>query len=96
MEVNLNDLEKIFKTLIHRVRINKGEQIEIPFDFFWSIRAEQLYDPLNDPHDLTLGQLSDEIPTLLRLLHEDDAIYYDIGRLANILKAICNSYEGAF
>jgi hypothetical protein len=90
--IKIDDLEKITKLLLEQLRQSTGEVIEFDVDYFWHVTHEERYDPYTDPKNLTLGQVSDDLTELGRLLkRKDETIYYDFERLANILAAI--SYE---
>ena len=45
-------------------------------------------DPYEEPKIISLGQLSDDLEEIQRLNKSDDAIAYDLKRLASILKAL--------
>ena len=69
--------------------IASSEMVEIKDDFYWDVHSEELYNPYEQPKQLTLGQLFDDLKEINRLnKHPDDAISYALNRISNFLKAI--------
>ena len=96
MIVNIKELEKIASILLSNLRESEGEKIELKNDFYWDISAEELYNPYEEPKNITLGQLSDDLAEIQRLNTSNDAVVYDIKRLASILKALSLENQTAF
>jgi hypothetical protein len=96
MKINIKEIEKIVSILLSNLRESKGDEIELKNDFYWDISAEELYNPYEEPKNLSLGQLSDDITEILRLKNSDDAVVYDIKRLSSILKALSIENQTAF
>ena len=96
MRVNINNLQKIISLLLLKLKEAKGNEIEIENDFYWDILSDELYNPYNEPKNISLGQLSDELKEILRLQTTDDAIIYDLKRVSNILKALSIENPTAF
>lgn len=68
LQINLKEIEKALSVLLHDLREAKGEVIEVePIDYYWSIPREELYDPYQEPTDLTLGQLTDDLEEMKKL-----------------------------
>ena len=92
MNVNIKELELIIKLLLSKIQMQQGMNIILDNDYYWNIPQEELYNPYSEPKNLTLGQLSDDLKEIERLLIcEDDAISYDLNRVACILKAISDN-----
>lgn len=96
MKVNLEEIEKVVSCLLSKLRESKGNEIELNNDYYWDISAEELYNPYEEPKNITLGQLSDDLEEIQRLNKADDAIVYDFKRLASILKALSIENQTAF
>lgn len=95
MNVNIDEIEKITLFLLSELRDSNGSDVEINNDYYWDILDdEELYNPYEEPKDLTLGQLSFDLDAIQRLANSDDAIAYDLKRLASILRAL--SAEASF
>jgi hypothetical protein len=96
MKINIEEIEKIASLLLSKLRKSKGSAIELNYDYYWDISMEELYNPYKEPTTITLGQLSDDLAELQRLNKSDDAIVYDLKRLASILNALCLENQTAF
>ena len=88
MKVKIDNLEKIISLLLKKLKSSKGNEIELDNDLYWAISSEELYNPYEEPKNITLGQLEDEVNEIMRLMDTDDAIIYDLKRVANILTAL--------
>ena len=88
MKISINEIEKIALLLLSKLRESKGNEIELKNDYYWDIPEDELYNPYEEPKDITLGQLSHDVEELIRLVQSDDAIAYDLNRLASIFKAL--------
>jgi len=96
MKVNLIEIEKVASCLLSKLRKNKDNEIELNNDYYWDISAGELYNPYEEPKNITLGQLPDDLEEIQRLNRFDDAIAYDFKRLASILKALSIENQTAF
>lgn len=96
MKVNLEEIEKVVSCLLSKLRESKGNEIELNNDYYWDISEEELYNPYEEPKNITLGQLSDDLEEIQRLNKSDDAIAYDFKRLASILKALSIENQAEF
>ncbi len=88
MTINLKELEIITTLLIKKLRDNKGNTIEIVNDYYWDIFEEELYNPYKEPENLTLGQLSDDLIEVQKVIEGKDAVIHDLKRISCILKAL--------
>jgi hypothetical protein len=67
----------------------EGEVIHLERDYFWAISPDDLYNPLEDPRELTLGQLWHSWEFIENLPNEpDDAISHHLVWLADIIRAL--------
>jgi hypothetical protein len=96
MQVNINEIQKITFFLLSKIKESNGNEVEINNDFYWDIDDNELYNPYEEPKDITLGQLSHDMEELQRLNESDDAIIYDLKRLSEILRAISIEYPTLF
>ncbi len=89
MKVNIEELEKVTLILFSRLRESIGNEIELNHDFYWDISEEELYNPYENPTDIGLGQLSDDLKRVQNLFKSDeDAVAYDLRKIAPILMAL--------
>lgn len=96
MKISVDEIQKVTLLLLSRLKESKGDAIEITYDYYWDISDEELYNPYEEPKNITLGQLSDDIEEIQRLVNSDDAIMYDLKRLAVIFNAISVENKTAF
>lgn len=96
MRVNIEEIEKIVSLLFSKLRESRGNEIELNNDFYWDISIEELYNPYEEPKNITLGQLSEDLDEIQRLNKSDDAIAYDLKRLVSILIALSIENQTAF
>ena len=97
MKINVDELQTITTLLLARLKKSRGNTIEIASDFYWSIPEEAIYNPYKEPDNLTLGQLSDDVVDVQKLLNSDDdneEWYYDLKKVSEIFKAIVIEYKG--
>jgi hypothetical protein len=90
MKIELDNLLEIIDVLKQNVAELFPDGIDIELeDFYWEIPEKLLFDPINGPGELTLGQLNEDWLELLRLLTEENIpISYDLKRLSIILQII--------
>lgn len=97
MKVNIDELQQIIHFLLSKLKEQKGNEIELENDFYWDISSDELYKPYDDPKSISLGQLSDDLTEIYRLSKaKDEAIPYDLKRIAEILKALSIENSVAF
>ena len=96
MKVNIDEIEKVTSLLLSKLKESKGNEIEINNDYYWDIVNEELYNPYEEPGNITLGQLSFDYESIQRILKSDDAAAYSLKWLSNILKALGIENQTAF
>jgi hypothetical protein len=97
MKVNIDEIQKLTSLLLSKLKESKGNEIEISNDYYWDISQDEIYSPYEEPKNVTLGQLSDDLEEVQRLINsDDDAIMYDLMRLSNILKVLSIENQTAF
>jgi hypothetical protein len=95
MQITINDLESYTQVLFEHLRQLHGTQIDIPYEYYWSIPADMKYDPYKRPSEMTLGQISFDVANLNDVLSGAiPATTYDLSWLAAILNAIADSQLG--
>jgi len=92
MKIKIDEIQKIIMLVLSNLREAKGNEIELENDFYWDILSDELYNPYEDPKDISLGQLSWDLEEIKRLLKSPEEVMpYDLKRIAEILKAIGDS-----
>ena len=89
MQIKIEELKLIADRLFAHLTATGNATVEIPHDFYWSVPESAAYDPYNQPSDLTLGQLNDDLDRL-RCIEEGTAepLGYALTWLASILRAV--------
>jgi hypothetical protein len=94
MEVSLEKLRRIFDRLCENLEENGIGFVRIESDYYWHIPDDARYDPYREPEALNLGQLSDDILLLEKLITGDrEPIGLDWVHFAAILEAIGNTHD---
>lgn len=88
MKVRINEIQEITSLLLLKLKEKMGNEIEINNDYYWDISDNELYNPYEEPKNITLGQLSDDLDEIKRLLTSNDSVPYDLKRISNILKTL--------
>lgn len=89
MKVEIAQLRAIADRLFSHLEETGRCEFEVSEDYYWSIEKEEVYDPLKDPKDLTLGQLSDDWNELNAILeNESPPIGYALVWLSSVLRII--------
>lgn len=91
-KVPVRVLREAFELLLQHVEEVEGPQIQLDSDYFWSIPAERLYDVYHEPSALTVGQLTESLGHLERVINEPGtATSYGLVWLADLLRAVGQS-----
>jgi hypothetical protein len=92
LQINLHEIEKAMSILLKDLREYQGEVIEVePVDYYWSIRREELYDPYQQPTDLTLGQLTDDLEEMKKIAAgKAEPVSLDLVKMSAILAMLGN------
>jgi len=96
MKIDIIKLEEITQQLFSKLKENKGKEIDLKNDYYWFINGDELFNVYEDPQNISIGQLSDDLKELMRTNFSEEAIPYDIIRLASILKAIVTENQTIF
>lgn len=96
MKANIDHLEKALSLLLSKLKDRKGNEIELKGDFYWDIAQKELFDPYNSPHTITLGQLSDDLERIEKIIKTNEGVPYDMKKLASVLVALCTEDPIAF
>lgn len=71
------------------------KSVPITHDFYWSIPKDRLYDNYEQPTDLTIGQLSDDLAELRKIASgESPPFAYGCVWLASVLRVIGDTEIG--
>jgi len=88
MKIDVDQLEQALKTLVDELRKKKGNiiTIEQPIDYYWSITGSDLYNPYENPTELTLGQLSDDLEEMNKIASKkSEPVSYDFVKMSSLM-----------
>lgn len=68
MKLKVSELRGVAEKLLTYLDDTGRAEIEICEDYYWIISQEEVYDPTQEPKDLTIGQLSDDWRELSAIL----------------------------
>ncbi len=89
MNVELVKLREITNRLFKHLEDAGYSSVKISEASYWSIPKDELYDPYNEPSELTLGVLEEDWEQLEKILNEsDDPVAYAFVWLSGILRKI--------
>ncbi|MCL7380017.1 hypothetical protein [Streptomyces sp. 35G-GA-8] len=89
VQIQLDQLRRAFDLLLKRVEASAGSAVPLEHDYFWSVPGDELYDVLNEPRTITIGQLSESWQHLEDLVADPDrAVGQHLVWLADVLRAI--------
>lgn len=92
MEIETEELRRIFDVLIGHLEAAGQASTEVPWDFYWEIAKDDLYNPYAEPEQLSLGQLADDWDELLKIANSDmPPVGYALIWLSAILRAVGES-----
>jgi hypothetical protein len=87
--VPLAVLAQAAEALLDHVKRTAGETVELPHDFFWAIPPDALYDMHSKPEPLTIGQLTESLAHVERIVQGvDEPLAYGLVWLADLLRAV--------
>ncbi len=90
MKINVNEFEQVVISMLNQLKQRSGETIEIEDeDYYWAITEEELYNPMQKPNELTIGQLSEDWDNMESILHKKrDPISYDFVKMSSLMQII--------
>lgn len=87
-DINIKELETLFRLIIEKLKNDKIEQIELATDEYWIITTDEWADFTKAPKP-AVGSLFEDIEYLKRAISENRIVTYsDFDRLSTILRAI--------
>jgi len=72
MNIKLVELRSIAERIFTYLEETGRKEFNIDEDYYWEISKEEIYNPVSDPKNLTLGQLSDDWERLTAIMREED------------------------
>lgn len=89
MRVETAELRKIAGMLLDHLEKSGVRAVEVPWDYYWDMPDEELYNPHDKPVNLDVGQLSDDWLELGRIgTGEMPPVGQALVWLSSILRAV--------
>ena len=89
MKIETKELRRIFNVLVDHLEGTGQTSFDLPWDFYWEVAKEDLYNPYSEPEQLSLGQLTDDWDELVKIANQDmPPIGYALVWLSAILRAV--------
>jgi len=68
MKITTEELRQAVNLVLAHLEESGQREFEVEEDFYWNIPEAELYNPYNEPSNLDLGQLSDDIKEIRKIL----------------------------
>ncbi len=89
LQVPVEALRRAADLLLTHVETSHGAVIPLDADYFWSIPPDQRGDVTAEPDEFTIGQLSESLEHLERILGDpSQGVSYALVWLADVLRAV--------
>lgn len=94
-QVTVAQLKVAADLLLSHLESSGVKTIEITDDFYWDVPASRRYDQYDEPTQHTVGQLSEDLSELQRMLAgETPALGYGLVWLAALLRRVGETSTG--
>jgi hypothetical protein len=92
MEVNIDRLRTVANALFSHLENHGARSVTFSEDYYWDVPAAIRYDHYEEPREHTVGQLSDDMAELIRMLNgERPMVAYGLVWLAAVLRRLGES-----
>lgn len=89
MTLKIDDLRKFADMLLLHLKEQGIDEVPIDADYYWNIPSDELYEPRKTPVELDIGQLSEDLNRLRKILiKEDEPIGYALVWLSSLLRYV--------
>ena len=69
--VSLDEIRGWSEALINQTFERKGREIDFTVDYYWTVFQDEIFIPENEPSELGMGQIYDDVKDLRRIIAED-------------------------
>lgn len=83
-----SELREICNRVIDGLVAQRGDLIDLRLDHYWSMTSEARYDLEREPTQFTVGQLSDDLDNLRRILADEFVLSRALVWLGNLLQGL--------
>lgn len=91
MKLRIDELRAAATLVLDRLEQTAGAEIDVNADYYWDVPIRFRYDVYNEPSELTIGQLSDDLDHVRGIaVGREDPIPYHLVWIASVM-----AYVGA-
>lgn len=95
MKISTKELRESIEQLLSHLEETGTTEFEIEEDYYWSVPPADRYSPYEEPKELTLGQLSDDLEELRAIRDgEKEPVGYALVWLAAVLSRVGEMSKG--
>jgi hypothetical protein len=88
-EIEIDVIRQVTNDLIDRLRRQGVDRIELSADYYWDVAADVRYDQPEQPRELQMGQLTDDLEFVTELYDGTrPPVTYGLVWIASILRYI--------
>ena len=69
--VSLDEIRGWSAALIDQTFETRGSEIDFTVDYYWTVFQDEIFIPENEPSELGMGQIYDDVDDLRRIVSED-------------------------
>jgi len=92
IHIDVDLLQRASIVLFEHLKEQTGPEVLLDYDYYWSVPSDQLHDVSQEPANLTIGQLTECMEWLLKVVEQPDkALAYHLVWLGDVLKAVGQS-----
>ena|SRR5438552_16784954 len=89
LQITIDEVQHLTNVLLSHLRERGIGAIEFSSDYYWHIPSNEVYEPLNKPTNLDIGQLTEDLERLKEIAEgKNDPIGYALVWLSSILRYI--------
>lgn len=89
LDIPREKLQQVLEVLLDHVYAQQGTSVTVQEDFFWDVAPDDVYNPYEEPAELTLGQLTESWDNLEKILSGDKPVLgYGLVWLGDVLRVI--------
>ena len=91
IQIQKEDLKQILLTLIKKINTLDTTTIYLNKDLYWNIPYEELYNVYEEPKEITIGSIKEDLEFLQKINENREIISYDFIKISNILRVMSES-----
>jgi len=88
MEISISELREMWESLFLHLEKKGISNVMLDIDYYWNVSPEQRYNPYEEPKEMDLGQLSEDLKNLREMIEQDRIIGYSLVWLSTLTRAV--------